>query len=142
MTTTTDTTTASDTVERLRTVTALLDAHPDLPRPVVTVYTNGTTSIAWYLDRDDDQLDEARRIRRVIGGVWDKATSETMLYLRQYRDGIELSIGCARDVVCRRIVTGTTEVTIPAVEAQPERTETRETYDWECAPILTADGAA
>lgn len=135
MTTTTE---ASTTGAQLLAAAEFLDAHPDLPRPFVTIYPSGTTNIAWYLD-DDDQVDQARAIRRTIGGTWDKSTSDTTLYLRQRRDGLDLTVSCDRDAACVRRVVGVEAVTIPAVEAQPEQTVVREIVEWDCGPILGAD---
>jgi len=90
-----------------------------------------------------DQRETMRVLRRMIGGTWEKAGYGYRFEItREWgtEDGeytIRIDIEGDRENVCQRIVTGTSERTIPAVEAQPERTETVEEVEWVCGNLLT-----
>jgi len=126
----------------LRKAADLLDAHPDLPAPLISCFTSGRVDIAWQLMNDDDHKDDQRpavqAIVRALGGKWTKMDGGDTLYLNQVRDGIKLTICVTREQVCERVVKGTETVTVPAVEARPERTEEREIVEWRCEPVLAA----
>lgn len=134
------TTTERTTADKLRAVADLLDAHPDLPPPCVWSYAHSGVSVQWQLMNDDDAKDDqraaARRIMRAIGGKWTKNPWGDRFDFEQVVDGIKVEICASREQVCGRRVVGTEEVTHPAVEAQPERTETREVVEWDCSPVL------
>lgn len=124
---------------RLRAVAELIEAHPDLPAPMVTGYSSGRVEVDWFVNHDNQQRDTMLAIRRGIGGTWHKAPSETYYLLRRDYAGAVLTIYADREQVCERVVVGTETVTIPAqpaVEAQPERTEVREVVEWRCEPVI------
>jgi len=127
---------------KLRAAADLLDAHPDLPTPVVTSFPSGTVDIAWQLmnsDVKDDQRRAVQQIVRAIGGRWEKREyGGDVLYLDQTLDGIKLVIHVTREQVCERVVVGEETVKVPAVKAQPARTEVREVVEWRCEPVLAA----
>jgi len=126
--------------DKLRAVADLLDQHPDLPEPYVRVSSSPSALVAWWLTvegrNDADQKATAASIIRSLGGDWAKQDRDEDLNFRQERSGIEMLIQVRREAVCERVVTGTETVTIPAVEARPERIETRETYEWRCGSLL------
>lgn len=127
--------------EALRQAADLIEAHPELPTPVVTTYSSGTVNVAWQLMNDaateTDQKAAARLIIRAIGGKWDKREyGGDTFYFDQTFGLLELSIYATREQVCERIVTGTETVTIAAKPAEPERVEEREIVEWRCEPIL------
>jgi hypothetical protein len=139
----------STTSTALRQVADLLDAHPDLPQPTVTVYPSGRASLDWVLSvwvSSDlaEQRAAATSIVRAFDGHWDKtAGGSDAFYLKQTRDdGIRLCIIVERSAVCERVVTGTETRTVPAKPAEPERTETVETVEWVCGPLLKDEPAA
>lgn len=132
--------------EALRQAADLLEQHPQLPKAYVTALTYSTGEVSvevhWQLLIHDDldvrgQKAAAAEIVRTLGGTWDKRDngSSSMSY-RQQHDPLTLSITVTREAVCERVVVGTETVTVPAVEAQPERTEEREVVRWECRPLL------
>jgi hypothetical protein len=129
------------TAANLRAAADLLERHPDLPTPYVTSSSlGGTVSLAWYLHHGDDQRANAAAIVKAIDGRWDRRGAEyegPLAEWTQARDGLRLTVTVAREQVCERIVVGTEEVTVPAVEAKPERTEVREVVEWRCEPLLT-----
>lgn len=148
----TETSTTSTQHEALRTIADLLAQHPDLPGPYITcgAYNNGTghywADVSWQLL--NDPLDEAgqkvaaQEIVRSLGGQWSKVDHGDRMVFRQERDALQLDIVVVREAVCDRVVTGTETVTIPAVEAQPERTEVREIVEWRCQPLLADTASA
>lgn len=130
-TTSTNTTVA----DRLRAAADLIDRYPDLPTPMVTAYATGTVEVDWFTSHDEDQPATLRQIRRTIGGTWEKVPSGTYFTLRTEVDGLRLSIIADREQVCEAVVVGQETVTVPAVEAAPERTETRDVIEWRCEPL-------
>jgi hypothetical protein len=86
------------------------------------------------------QRDVAAQIVRVIGGKWDKTTSDDCLYLRSTLPFGQVIIYLDKAETCTRRVVGKRKVerTIPAVAAQPARvvTDTVEDVEWDCGPIL------
>lgn len=147
MTTTTEASTEAtvhDTLaENLRRAAEIMQAHPDLPIPYITSTYRGGVELAWYLtvhvEDHAKQKRLAQTILRTLGGKWDKSVSgpgDMNFKQGSILDPIRFIVQVSREAVCQRIVTGTTEVTIPAVEAEPERTEIRETVEWVCEPVL------
>jgi hypothetical protein len=138
--------TKTSTADRLRAAADFLDAHPGLPVPVITSYSSGTVDIGWQLMNDDavkdDQRPAVQQIIRAIGGKWSKQEGGDTLCLRQKRDGLGLCIFVTREQVCERVVTGEELVTVPAVDARPERTEVREIVEWRCEPVLAESVSA
>lgn len=135
------TSTTNSTADKLRIVSDLLDAHPDLPTPCVFAYGSGTVEVTWQLmnnaEHKNAQKDGARAIIAALGGKWSKNPWDDRFdFARNLGDDIKLQIFTHRDQLCERVVTGTETVTVPAVEAMPERTETREIVEWRCQPLL------
>lgn len=130
----TSTTTKPAAIDAFRTAADLLEQHPNIPVPVVI----RTGLIYWHLydweSYEGGVAATVARIRRAIGGTWTKHEADDGKRLSFNRDGYEISV--ERESVCTRRVVGTETVTLPAVEAQPERTEEREVVEWDCQPIL------
>jgi hypothetical protein len=137
----------SITAANLRLAADLLDEHPDLPQPYITTISDGTLSLHWFLHLSHvgtgNEKADAAAIVKAIDGRWDRRSDDwnDKVEWRQSREGMSLLVQVSREAVCERIVTGTETVTVPAVEAQPERTEEREVVEWRCEPLLkeTAD---
>jgi len=139
-------TTTATVSEKLRTIADLIDAHPDLPLPYVTAFSTGTTAAAWYLHIGDFNADlpgqkaAAALIVSTLGGKWAKSEGGEDFRLTQKRDtGLSLEVVVHRAAVCERVVTGSHEVTVPAMparDAAPERVETVEDVTWRCSSLL------
>lgn len=120
-----------------RRVADLLEQNPDIVPP--HVYSDG--KIVWSLypfECPDGVPAMVAKIRRVVGGKWDKSESKSITGADQMdfeRDGYSITV--RRDTVCVRRVVGTETVTKPAISL-PERTETVEIVEWDCEPILEA----
>ncbi len=126
--------------EMLRIAADLIESMPSIPAPCVWAYSSGTVAVQWQLmhnaDTKDGQRLAAQQIIRAVGGKWDKKPSgDSFNFEREYR-GLGLEILADREQVCDRRVVGTEDVTIPAVEARPERVEVREIVEWDCSPVL------
>lgn len=111
-----------------RRVADLLEQHPDIALPFV--YGDG--KIAWNIysfECPDGIPAMVAKIRRIVGGKWDKresksgAGSDEMIF---EREGYQITT--RREAVCVRRVVGTETVTKPAVNL-PERTETRPRHE-------------
>lgn len=121
----------------LRAAADLMDEHPDLPVPYITTRHNGDVFFNWFLMHNDtDQKTAAASIMRTLRGSWQKRERGNALDFKSARPGLSLEFTVQREAVCTRRVVGTETVTIPAVEAQPERTEKRAVVEWDCAPVL------
>ena len=136
--------------DTLRAVAEFIDAHPDLPRPPYVCcydHTPDQADVSWYLSINNNAVDEADQkakataIIRSVGGKWDKTPSGNDMRFEQTVNGLHLDVLVAREAVCERVVTGTETVTLPAVEAQPERTEERDVVEWRCEPLLAETSA-
>jgi hypothetical protein len=119
----------------------LLAEHPDLPQPYITTSTEPRVDLNWYLMLGVTDLGEqkatAQQIIRAVGGHWTKIPDTYSDFMfRQDRDGLRFEVMVTREAVCERVVTGTETVTVPAVAAQPARTEEREVVEWRCEPLL------
>lgn len=79
-----------------------------------------------------DSLQLGTLLRREIGGMWEKRVNDYNYMLERDIDGARVLISTPRDVVCTKRVVGQEPVTIPAVEAKPERTEMRDVVEWDC----------
>ena len=136
-----NTTTVAETMAaNLRAAADLIAQHPHLAAPYVTTSSTGRVDLDWYLSHKADGRSIAAEIVRSIDGGWERGEADfsgPLATWTQKRDGLTLMVSVSREQVCERIVTGTETVTIPAVEAVPERTEIRETVEWRCAPLLT-----
>lgn len=135
--------TARSAADTHRAIADFIDAHPDIPPPFASVYDHlpHKADLRWYLHingKGDEtvQRETAQAILRAIGGKWSKDFDERDATFEQERDGLSLQVIVKREAVCERRVVGTERVTLPAVEAQPERTEVREIVEWDCSPVL------
>ena len=125
-----------DYIAGLRALADLLAQHDDLPLPL-----DGQehTSIGWNLLSDTDARDAAAEVIRSVGGSWDKVPIGTQMHYRRKLHGLHLHVVVTREAVCERVVTGTETVTrlVPAPDApMVEVTETVETVEWVCQPLL------
>lgn len=113
----------------------LIEAHPAIDYPIVV--RSGDLHWSLYSFSCPNGVPAmVAAIRRAVGGKWTKREQQgygdaEMVF---ERDGYTITV--KRDAVCTRRVVGTETVTLPAVTAQPERTEEREIVEWDCEPIL------
>lgn len=130
----------SEITAALREAADLLEQHPELPAP----YINGSDwglSLDWQMmvkhgNNLSAQKATAAQVVQAIGGDWQKVELGDTFHFRQTHGLLRLDVYVDRPAVCERVVTGTETVTIPAVEAQPERVEEREVVEWRCQPLL------
>lgn len=130
----------------LREAANLLEQHPQLPQPYITTLSNGRVELNWYLHGHgslDEQKRAAAEIVRTLRGDWNKTADNVLGFaFTRNLDRVRLFISVDRPAVCERVVVGTEKVTIPAVEAQPERTITQDKVEWRCQPLLAGNEAA
>lgn len=121
----------------LRALADLLDANPDLKLP----YEGSTGELLVILTSEDDQKAALAAWARALPGEKRKDVRGATFDLYGSLHGLRLQVIASRDQVCRKVVTGTREVTKtipdPSVEVPTvEVTETVETVEWVCEPIL------
>ena len=129
----------------LRALADLLDANPDLELP----YTGSGSEILIIPDRDGDQKAQIAAWARALPGEKSKGVRGDAFDLYGSLHGLKLLVIVQRDQVCRRVVTGTREVTeqVPdpdALAAVPTVTVTKtvEDVEWVCEPILSEQVAS
>lgn len=125
-----------DYIDGLRQLADLLESTPDLPTP----YVSGT-SVFWA-----DWHDAARvaKLASLVPGKLRKNNPSKGGYDAKYYEltsdkkvgPFELSVRSYRATVCEKVQTGTKTVTIPAVEATPERIEEQPVFEFVCSPLL------
>lgn len=136
------TTTSTRQTEGLRAAADFIDAHPDLPKPYITAFTSKEhVELNYYLHINGfgdlaEQKATAVAIVRAVGGTWEKEAWGDDFRFAADLGPLRFDVRVKREAVCERIVTGTETITLPAVEAQPERTEEREVVEWRCEPLL------
>lgn len=130
----------------LRHLADILEEHDDLPLP----FTGTKSELLWIESHTDhDQQEVARTFVRAIPGTVTKQVRGDAFDLVGHVDGLSVQMILNRDAVCERVVTGVETVTRTvsdpeALAAVPTRevTETVETVEWRCAPILAGRDAA
>jgi hypothetical protein len=123
----------------LRALADLLDNNPELILPY-----DGSNDRYGLLSviPGDDSAEQLAAWAKALPGLKKKQVSGEYLYLTGALHGLHLQVIGQRDQVCRRVVTGTREVTrtVPDPNAPTVTvTETVEDIEWVCEPIL--DGA-
>lgn len=127
----------------LRELADLLDKNDDLPVP-----SHGEIQWLYFsarYDHDEQKTTAATIVRRITGAFAKEITDELFRYKTHLGgpEGLELEVIVHRDAVCERVVTGTEEITrrVPDPELmakvpEVELTETVETVEWRCLPLL------
>ena len=115
----------------------LLDAHDDIPLP----YEFNKVDIHFL--GDVNALDGMTRVRRIIGGRWDKRPWDSYFTLDGMVGSIKVCLTSFREAVCTRVVvdTRTTTRDIPDPDVVDQRplvriTETIEDVEWVCPDSL------
>lgn len=134
--TSTETDARREYIAGLRALADLLEQHDELPLP----WQGSGAPMTFHFLYGGNEKDRLTAAIRAIGGKWTKDVRDG-----EYGDyfdatgklrGLSIKLTAYRDAVCERVVKGTETVDVPAVEAQPSRTETREIVEWVCAPLL------
>ena len=122
----------------LRALADLLDAHPDLPRPV-----NGDLipmTLGFYTPDARERMAAAVRL---FPGTKMKRADDDYFRIDIALHGLSVQLAALRHDVCERVVVGTTTVEVEepdpdAVAALPKvtRTEVVEQVEWRCHPLL------
>lgn len=119
----------------LRDLADWLEANPHLPLP-----WTGSTLDPFQLGAWLEKTEIAAIARALPGPVRKEFNTSTMGITATFR-GLYVRAYAGRDEVCERVVVGTEQVAVPAVEAQPERVEEREIVEWRCHPLLADEQA-
>jgi hypothetical protein len=119
----------------LRVLADLLEARPEIPAP----YHGRSTELAIFTSGKDELVAAARAFPGKLDKTYDDNSSAFGFELHGRLRGLRVVIYGDRNEVCRRVVTGTREVTktVPAPDApMVEVTETVEDVEWVCEPLL------
>jgi hypothetical protein len=137
------------TITAIRAVLDRLANDPDIDMPYsIEDIGHGKPTFKW-LPTGDSEVTEAARIRRALGGRWDKGVGDQLMTLRSEDQHARYQIVVWRTSACTRVVTGTKTITetvpdpdalaaVPLVEVTREVEECR----WDCTPILATEQAA
>lgn len=115
----------------LRGLADWLDANPQIALPWSGNEYNPFQVGVWV---SKEEL--AAIIKALPGKVEKDYSADNVVRVNAKFGDLHVSAYAGRSEVCERVVTGTETVTVPAVEARPERTEEREVVEWRCHPIL------
>jgi hypothetical protein len=126
-------------IDGLRVLAAALEEHPEIPLP-----TDGTIlPLSFVFLHDGDPRAAMAAAARALPCSWRKRVSgdETVSYFKLAGQvaGLQVELTAYRDAVCRKVVTGTREVTeeVPDPDAPKiTRTRTVEDVEWDCGPVL------
>lgn len=131
-------------IDGLRTLASALELHPEIPLP----YDGTSSAISFnFLGGKDPRADMAAAARAIPCAWRKKFWGDGTAYFTLEGDvgGVQVSLTAFRDAVCRKVVTGTREVTEtvkdPAKLAEvPEVEVTRvvEDVEWACGPLLAS----
>lgn len=130
-------------VAGLRALADLLESTPDLPLPTEREITWAAHTFQIYEGREPRET--VATLARLLPGRLYKNDPAKGGYAEQYFEltgklyGLGLRVWAERSEVCRRVVTGTREVTetVPAPDAPTiEVTRTVEDVEWVCEPLL------
>ena len=126
----------------LRALADLLDANPELRLP-----WTGTedTAVQVCVAGADDPQRALAAWAAALPGLKSKEPDETFFNLRGQVGAVHVEVFAYRSQVCRRVVTGTREVTKTVMDpAAPtvEVTETVEDVEWVCDEPLLAGGVS
>jgi hypothetical protein len=129
----------------LRQLADLLDAHPEVPLPYDGTLAPITIQHLFPVNGGTVR-DEFLATVRAFPGKREKDPNDTYFDVDVQLAGLHISVTTYREQVCKRVVTGTREVTreVPdpdALAAVPTKTvtETVEDVRWECRPLLAVD---
>ncbi|MCW2542824.1 MAG: hypothetical protein JWM40_376 [Frankiales bacterium] len=132
-----------EVAKHAETLAAFLTKYPELPQPTHYNVKYGA-EVQWLIwDHDlEAQKRTAESVVRFLPGKAEKEPSgDDWFKYSGVVDGVQWEVVAKRDAVCRRVVTGTETLTrrVPDPAAPlVEVTETVETVEWQCEPLLTA----
>lgn len=120
--------TNEERVKRLREMADFFEAHPQPD-------DYGDVSINFFC-RTKEEL----ACRTAGAGERTKHFAHDFAFLRKnFGPKFHIDWNVRREQVCEKVVVGTETVELPAVEAQPARTVTRDKTEWRCTePMLSA----
>ena len=135
----------ADYIAGLHALADMLDQHPELPLPS----TGTSTAFDWWIWDHENENSKAvlAEIVRLIPGAKNKVVGEgstaSWFTVEASLRGLRIDVNAHRASVCRRVVTGTREVTeeVPdpdALATVPKVTvsKTVEDIEWVCEPLM------
>lgn len=92
-----------------------------------------TLRILFHTSQDENKeaLDRLRKVRRVIGGTWDKSYGYYMEFSRDYFGG-KIELCTYRESACKKVVTGVKEIPSQVIPERIVPARTEEIVEWIC----------
>src|SRR5882672_2620324 len=129
----------ADYIAGLRTLADILETHDELPLPYQLTAGTGFAFYALSSEKKKHAKTLLPSWMRAIGGTWRKEWHGDYFDLCGNVGPIPVRLSTFRDAVCKRVVTGTREVTLEEPDpGAPKVPVTRviEDVEWVCSPIL------
>lgn len=82
------------------------------------------------------------KVRRLIGGKWDKQTDSFSYSLTQTVQGCKITIQAERELVCTARIVGTETVEVPDYDNMPKKTVTRDIVEYDCPMFVGTSDAS
>lgn len=130
----------TDYIKGLRALADLLEGTPELPLPTEREITWAAHTLQIFEGREP--RDTVADLARLLPGRLAKNDPAKSEYNSKYFElngtlhGLDLRVWAVREDVCRKVVTGTREVTKTVPVETREITVTEETFEWVCEPLL------
>jgi len=128
----------------LRDLAAFMDEHEEFPEP----YVHPGGELHFTCGGRPGARETLAGIRRALGGKWAKdARGDGYIEIRGQWRGHRVQLSASREAVCRKVVTGTREVT--EIVKDPEKlaevpdievTRIEDVVEWVCEPITAPAG--
>jgi hypothetical protein len=121
----------------LRALADALDADETLPLPI--------SEIAWPVwgyEGDEAAAATLAKIARLMDGPVRKKYDDDFFLLFGTIRGLPIRPWAMRDMVCRKVVKGTKEITENIPTGFETITKTVEDVEWVCEPLLAAEAAS
>lgn len=84
-----------------------------------------------FYGNEKEPFDRLKKVRRVIGGRWDKNYGYYMEFTRDYFGGT-IELATYRENACTRKVTGVEEIPERVIPERIEKAHTKEIVEWVC----------
>jgi hypothetical protein len=130
----------------LRDLAAFMDEHEEFPEP----YVHPDGMLHFTCGGGPGTRETLAALRRALGGKWTKdARDDGYIEIKGEWHGRRVLLSASREAVCRKVVTGTREVTeivkdpaklaeVPEIEV----TRTEDIIEWVCEPVTAPARAA
>jgi hypothetical protein len=114
-----------------------INDHLDIGQIITTFTVSAFSGAPIEINLFPGSETNLRAALRIIGGTWEKRSSDSLMIFRQEYAGFYVDLNISRERVCERIVIDRVEVPEQLIPAHVE-----EKVEWRCKPILPEETAA